>query len=157
MSRFSKSDAEKLGWVFYHDSEENVLRDGDNELGVSRVVPASLRAEKYIDLPGVEATRTTEEAPTIGLLLERIHLVESEWAARLPPSEPDAREADVEPNPDKQVAKQNAENARVSGESLAGEDLEDLTVKQLKEKAAELGVEAKGRKGKLIDAIRAVL
>lgn len=170
MSRFSKADAEALGWSFYHKSDEVVLRDGDNELGISKKVPASLRAEKMIDLPGSDLFRTTEEAPTIGLLLERIAAFEAHLEARLAadPGEVDARASD-EPEwsfEDKQKAKQDAEVARVlaadSAEGLSpaepgaeDEDLDSLTLGQLKSIAKEKGIRV-GRKSKakLVAAIK---
>lgn len=92
MSRFSKAAAEAAGWTFYHDSEEVVLNDGNNESGVTKTVPASVRAEKYI-----LGSRTTEEAPTLGLLLERINAFEESLKSRGLSSEGEPEDA---PEPD---------------------------------------------------------
>lgn len=169
MSRFSKAAAEKAGWSFFHESDEVVLNDGNNEAGVSRVVPASVRAEKYVDLPGKEATLVTEEAGTIGKLLERIHLYEQHLASRVQALEPDARIPDEDPadSEGKQVAKQNAESERVAAADKAedlspaepgaeDEDLDSLSHAQLKSIAKEKGIKPlPRRKAKLIAAIKA--
>lgn len=170
MSRFSKAAAEKAGWSFFHASDEIVLNDGNNEAGTSRVVPASYRAEKYVDIPGKEAALVTEEASTIGKLLERIHLYEEHLKSRVEAVEPDKREVDVEDEAElaaKREAKQNAESERVvaadqeEGLSPAepgaeDEDLESLTHAQLKSIAKEKGIKPiPRRKAKLVAAIKA--
>lgn len=169
MSRFSKAAAEQAGWSFYHKSEEVVLRDGDNELGISKKVPASLRAEKFIDLPGQDLFRTTEEAPTLGLLLERIHSFEQHLEGRLsaPNPEVDARnpDMDAEELAAKQKAKALAENESVAASEKASgeepgkagaedEDLELLPVSGLKKIAKSLGISSGGRKAILIARIK---
>lgn len=74
MSRFSKTAAEKAGWKFVHYEPESVADLGD---GITRTVPATLRAERYVD-----GKLVNEEAPTIGLLLERISAFEAHAEAR---------------------------------------------------------------------------
>lgn len=184
MSRFSKAAAEAAGWVFYHDSDEVVLRDGDNEQGISKKVPASVRAEKMIDLPGQDLFRTTEEAPTLGKLLERIHAFEQHLEARLsaPDPEVDKLNRAIEPENaeqeskkdsmrlsprDKQLLKQKLENERVAEEAkdedlspaepgAEDEDLDSLNMAQLRSIAKEKGVSPiPRRKKKLVAAIKA--
>jgi hypothetical protein len=88
MSRFSKAEAERLGWEFVHKQDEIVEDLGD---GITRTTPAVLRAEKRIG-----TSLINETAETIGKLLERIHLYEKQPLA-LPGS--------PEPGPDPEAAK----------------------------------------------------
>lgn len=98
MSRFSKSAAEKAGWVFVHDADEEVLFSG-GEQGVTRVKPASVRAEKYV----TPTQKVVEEANTMGLLLERINAYEEHLKSRgvETPSgaKPDNSKKDVDERP----------------------------------------------------------
>ena len=96
MSRFSRSEAEKAGWSIFHEQDKIVLNDGDNQAGTSRVLPASYRAEKYVSLPGRAETLITEEAHSIGKLLERIHAYEEHLKSRREPEEPVPPVPDVE-------------------------------------------------------------
>ena len=72
MSRFSKSEAEGLGWRFVHEQDETIDNLGD---GVYRVKPGSHRAEKQLP-----TGLLNEEAETTGLLLERIFAYEQHIA-----------------------------------------------------------------------------
>lgn len=87
MSRFSKVQAEALGWAFVHEQKEEVVRQG----GILKVVPGSVRAEKYVTEAPHAATLVHEQAETMGKLLERIHA----WEQRHP-----APESAPEPEPD---------------------------------------------------------
>lgn len=107
MSRFSKADAEKLGWVFTHESDEVTLADS-LPTGVTRTVPAKVTAEKFLSLPGKGDHTITETAETIGLLLERIHAYEQHLEERgLPGEAPEV--------PDHQILAREEEDARVFG------------------------------------------
>jgi hypothetical protein len=77
MSRFSQSEAESLGWVFVHDSAEEEVITSETQ-GISRLKPASVRAEKSLGGVGM----INEEAESMGLLLERIHAYEEGQKAR---------------------------------------------------------------------------
>lgn len=68
MSRFSKAEAEAAGWSFAHNDPGRVDDLGD---GISRTIPPSVRAEKYVD-----GKLINESAETMGKLLERIFLYE---------------------------------------------------------------------------------
>lgn len=70
MSRFSKAEAEARGWSFFHSQDEETVNLGN---GVTRTKPASLRAERYVSRPGQANQLVSEEAETIGKLLERIN------------------------------------------------------------------------------------
>jgi hypothetical protein len=69
MSRFSKAEAEALGWVIVHERPEEREIVG----GTVKIIPASVRAEKF----AANGQHLTEEAESIGLLLERINAYES--------------------------------------------------------------------------------
>jgi hypothetical protein len=86
MSRFSQAKAEKLGWVFAHESDEVTLADS-TPTGVVRTVPPRVTAEKFLSLPGKANHTITETAETKGLLLERIHLYEQHLESREAPEE----------------------------------------------------------------------
>lgn len=92
MSRFSKAEAESRGWQFFHKTEDEYTDLGN---GISRFKAASLRAEKYVSRPGLAANLVSEEAETIGKLLERIHLYEQHLEG-LPDYTPAPPEPDVE-------------------------------------------------------------
>lgn len=78
MSRFSKAEAELRGWLFTHNAPAATENLGD---GIYRTTPADLRAEKIVD-----GHVFTEQAETIGKLLERIHLHERSQQDKLAPS-----------------------------------------------------------------------
>lgn len=71
MSRFSKAEAEALGWAFAHSSDAEEIITSETQ-GETRVRPASVRAEKVLAGGGM----INEEAENIGLLLERIFAYE---------------------------------------------------------------------------------
>ena len=77
MSRFSKAEAEAAGWRFVHTQKEEHHRYGQNV----RVIPGLVRAEKNHGEHMV-----TDEAETIGKLLEKIHEHEQRWAVPAPPA-----------------------------------------------------------------------
>lgn len=149
MSRFSKAAAEALGWSFYHDSPEVVLNDGNNQSGVSKKVPASVRAEKFLSLPGQAAKRITEEAETIGKLLERINAFEQHLSSRgLNPQgaseEPKPSQVVAPSQPSPQDFGDGSPQVFESEKSASSVDLESLTVAELKELAEKAGVEISG-------------
>jgi len=78
MSRFSKAEAETLGWNFTHDEPAQVEDLGD---GIYRTKPADLRAEKITD-----GHVQTEQAETMGKLLERIFAWEKSQIDKLAPA-----------------------------------------------------------------------
>lgn len=73
MGRFSRAEAEAAGWTIFHERD---AFDVDAP-GGTRTTPASIRAERYVSLPGQASTLVTEEAETMGLLLERISAYEA--------------------------------------------------------------------------------
>lgn len=77
MSRFSKAQAEKAGWVFVHEQEERESALGGGQQGLRQTLPASYRAEKYVETAVGGETLINEEAETMGLLLERINAYET--------------------------------------------------------------------------------
>lgn len=77
MSRFSKAEAEARGWAFVHNREEFDVSTSDTQ-GESRTIPTTVRAEKYVSLPGQGASLVNIEAESMGLLLERIAKYEAE-------------------------------------------------------------------------------
>lgn len=84
MSRFSKSEAEELGWVFVHKSPARIeFSEGDPQ-GRSLRIPASVRAEKRLP----NGKLINEEAETTGLLLERIYAYERQRESKLIDYEP---------------------------------------------------------------------
>jgi hypothetical protein len=85
---FTKKQAEDLGWSFVHEQPEVVEDLGD---GISRLTPASFRAEKLLS-----GHTLNEEAESFEKLLERISLYEAgltplEW------SEEPSTESDLNP------------------------------------------------------------
>ena len=64
MSRYSKAEAEARGWRFVHEKDEEIVHTAAGE---QRIIPANIQAEKTVG-----TTLVTEQAETIGLLLERI-------------------------------------------------------------------------------------
>lgn len=77
MSRFSKAQAEKAGWVFVHEQDERESALGGGQQGLRQTLPASYRAEKYVETAVGGETLINEEADSIGLLLERINAYET--------------------------------------------------------------------------------
>lgn len=82
MSRFSKKEAEKAGWVFVHSSSERFEFNEDDPQGRSLRIAPSVRAEKRQPVAGQSDKLINEEAETIGLLLERIYAYEQQHAAK---------------------------------------------------------------------------
>ena len=80
MSRFSKSEAEALGWKFTHHTDEDTLLTSGTQ-GEYRIVPENNTAEKYQN-----NTLITEHGETMGKLLERIAWYE-ENQKRIAPEE----------------------------------------------------------------------
>lgn len=68
MSRFSLAEAQGLGWSIVHES------DGQDKK------PVQLVAEKHVVTPNGNDTLVHEEAPTMGLLLERVFAYEAHLA-----------------------------------------------------------------------------
>lgn len=87
MSRFSKSEAEARGWVFVH-AEEATTEITSETQGEQRTRPGSYTAERYFALPGRSAKRITEQADTLGKLLEQIHAFERQAESKIPDFEP---------------------------------------------------------------------
>jgi pyruvate/2-oxoglutarate dehydrogenase complex dihydrolipoamide acyltransferase (E2) component len=78
MSRFSKTEAESLGWKFtHHSAADTVVTSGTQ--GEVRNVPETNVAEKYVN-----GTLITEQGETMGKLLERINAYE-EFQKRIQP------------------------------------------------------------------------
>jgi hypothetical protein len=71
----SREEAEAAGWVFVHDSPEQVETTSATQ-SEQRITPASLRAEKSLLRPGRLTALVNESAETEELLLERIELFE---------------------------------------------------------------------------------
>lgn len=97
MSRFSKKEAEARGWVFVHKSPERIEANSGDPQGRSLRIAPSVRAEKYVSLPGRNATLINEEAETMGLLLERIHAYEQHLERTRITKEPAPVDESVEP------------------------------------------------------------
>jgi pyruvate/2-oxoglutarate dehydrogenase complex dihydrolipoamide acyltransferase (E2) component len=76
MSRFSQAEAEARGWSIVHQRGEYKTHAGP---GLEETHPATIVAEKYHSPPGQRGSLIHEEAPTIGLLLERINLWEQQY------------------------------------------------------------------------------
>lgn len=91
MSRFSRHDAEKLGWIVTHEKDGGTL-----EHPRSPRIEADLRAEKYF----ASNDKQEVQATSMGLLLEKIQVVEANHGAALEGSEErDAHEGDPFPPP----------------------------------------------------------
>lgn len=71
MSRFSKSEAESLGWMFVHNMDADVVLTSGTQ-GEVRHTPETHVAEKYAP----NGALIHEEGETMGKLLERINLYE---------------------------------------------------------------------------------
>ncbi len=87
MSRFSKSDAKAAGWVISHEQKEEEIVETENPKRV-RIIPASYRAEKYEEVESGQKQLITEEAESIGLLLEKINLYEEQRERKQLPDPP---------------------------------------------------------------------
>lgn len=126
MSRFSRAEAESKGWVFYHEREEHSLNANPGR-GISRLVPATLRAEKYVSLPGQAASLIREEGETEGLLLERI----SQYEAHLERVSPKPQPARYDEADELRVVSRVGEDADGVGEPvrsvIVSADPEDLS------------------------------
>ena len=79
MSRFSKAEVEARGWSIAHERDEYEVVTSETQ-GERRIVPATYRAEKMLDTGHL----LNEEATSMGLLLERITLVEKGLEAAKP-------------------------------------------------------------------------
>jgi hypothetical protein len=75
--KFTKAEAEKLGWAFYHEAPEILLR-GENPTGNIKTKPAEFAAEKYVN-----DSLEHEMAENEGQLLEKIKLYEEHLASRV--------------------------------------------------------------------------
>ena len=83
MSRFSKAEAEALGWKFIHNVEADATVTSETQ-GEVRFSPETHVAEKYHSVAGGPSQIIHEEGETMGKLLERINLFE-ETQKRLQP------------------------------------------------------------------------
>lgn len=117
MSRFSKTEAEKLGWRFVHNQDEaRTLRPRDSQ-GREQTLPPSYVAEKTQETAVGGETLIHEEAETMGLLLERINAYEAHLGRLEDTSKPPEGDASyAEPYGDIAVLKFN-ENAKTDEEN----------------------------------------
>lgn len=95
MSRFSKHEAEALGWRFVHNVEADHVVTSTTQ-GEVRHTPETHVAEKYHSVAGGPSQLIHEEGETMGKLLERIHWFE-ENQRRLQPESVEAVPVETSP------------------------------------------------------------
>lgn len=76
----TRKQAEKAGWTFEHSAPEATVVLSETQ-GVTKTIPATFVASKYVNRPGRAATLVHEQGETEAQLLERIASYEAHLAS----------------------------------------------------------------------------